>query len=77
MTRSGLITMSMRELDRVKVIEAVVEQRLMPWRAADRLELTTRQIRRLAARVREDGPGRTGVASACAAEQQPAGCGER
>jgi hypothetical protein len=36
--------MSMRELDRVKVIEAVVEQRLMPWRAAERLGLTTRQI---------------------------------
>ncbi|KML55408.1 hypothetical protein VL15_18590 [Burkholderia cepacia] len=31
----GLITMSMRELDRLKVVEAVVEQHLMPWRAAD------------------------------------------
>ncbi|CAN0625336.1 protein of unknown function [Burkholderia multivorans] len=36
----GLITMSMRELDRLKVVEAVVEQRLMPWRAAERLGLS-------------------------------------
>lgn len=28
--------MSMRGLDRLKVVEAVIEQRLMPWRAAER-----------------------------------------
>ena len=55
MTRSGLITMSMRELDRVKVIEAVVEQRLMPWRAAERLGVSRRQIERLAERYRNEG----------------------
>jgi len=37
-TNGGMISMSMRELDRVKVIEAVVDGRLMPWRAAQRLD---------------------------------------
>lgn len=37
MACTGMITMSMRELDRLKAIEAVAEARLMPWRAAERL----------------------------------------
>jgi hypothetical protein len=48
--------MTMRELDRSKVIQLVVDGMLKPWRAALRLDLTTRQVRRLAARLREDGP---------------------
>jgi hypothetical protein len=40
MNVTGTITMTMREVDRLKVIEAVVEQRLKPWRAAERLGLT-------------------------------------
>jgi hypothetical protein len=44
-TNGGMINMSMRELDRLKVIEAVVEGRLMPWRAAERLGLSRRQVR--------------------------------
>ncbi|MPW23995.1 ISNCY family transposase [Paraburkholderia sp. CNPSo 3157] len=52
------ITMTMRELDRFKVIQDVTEGRLKPWRAAERLGLTTRQVRRLVARYRESGaPG--------------------
>lgn len=50
------ITMTMRELDRLKLIQDVMDGRLKPWRAAQRLELTTRQIRRLVARLREHGP---------------------
>lgn len=50
------ITMSMRELDRFKVIQDVADGKLKPWRAAERLELTTRQVRRLVARLREHGP---------------------
>ncbi|WP_433706548.1 ISNCY family transposase [Paraburkholderia sacchari] len=50
------ITMTMRELDRLKIIQDVRDGRLKPWRAAQRLELTTRQIRRLVARLREHGP---------------------
>jgi transposase len=49
------ITMTMREVDRFKVIQDVTEGRLKPWRAAERLGLTTRQIRRLATRYRESG----------------------
>ncbi|SAK52529.1 integrase catalytic subunit [Caballeronia glebae] len=49
------ITMTMHELDRFKVIQDVADGRLKPWRAAERLELTTRQIRRLVARFREHG----------------------
>ncbi|MCE4547799.1 integrase catalytic subunit [Caballeronia calidae] len=50
------ITMTMGELDRLKIIQDVMDGRLKPWRAAQRLELTTRQIRRLVARLREHGP---------------------
>ena len=50
------ITMTMRELDRFKVIQSVVDGSLKPSRAAERLSLTTRQVRRLVARLREQGP---------------------
>jgi hypothetical protein len=56
MAATERITMTMRELDRFKVIQDVADGRLKPWRAAQRLGLTTRQIRRLVARLREDGP---------------------
>ena len=55
MAHPGMITMSMRELDRLKVVQAVVEQRLMPWRAAERLGISRRQIERLANRYRREG----------------------
>jgi transposase len=47
--------MSMRELDRLKVIEAVAEARLITWRAAERLGLSRRQVERLVNRYREAG----------------------
>ncbi|MET3554181.1 hypothetical protein ABIC50_004106 [Burkholderia sp. 567] len=56
MTATERITMTMRELDRFKVIQDVADGKLKPWRAAERLELTTRQVRRLVARLREHGP---------------------
>jgi transposase len=56
MDRTGAITMTMRELDRLKIIQAVVDGNLKPGRAAERLGLTDRQIRRLVNRVREQGP---------------------
>lgn len=56
MAATERITMTMRELDRFKVIQDVADGRLKPWRAAERLRLTTRQIRRLVARLREQGP---------------------
>lgn len=56
MNATGTITMTMRELDRFKVIQDVADGKLQPWRAAERLGLTTRQIRRLVGRLREHGP---------------------
>lgn len=55
MAATERITMTMRELDRFKVIQDVADGKLKPWRAAERLELTTRQIRRLVAKLREHG----------------------
>ncbi|WP_175762345.1 hypothetical protein [Burkholderia anthina] len=45
MAATERITMTMRELDRFKVIQDVADGKLKPWRAAERLELTTRQVR--------------------------------
>lgn len=56
MDNTGWITMSMRELDRLKVIQSVVDGFMKPIRAADRLGLTTRQVHRLVERYREAGP---------------------
>ncbi|TCK33566.1 transposase [Paraburkholderia sp. BL8N3] len=56
MNGRGLITASMHELERVKVIEAVIEGRLRCFQAAERLELGERQISRLCRRYETDGP---------------------
>ncbi|CAM2169864.1 ISNCY family transposase [Burkholderia orbicola] len=61
MQPAGLVTLTMRELDRLKVIQAVVDTGLKPGRAAERLGLSVRQVERLVLRYRERGPG--GVAS--------------
>ncbi|POR45063.1 transposase [Paraburkholderia eburnea] len=55
MHRSALVTLNMRELDRLKVIQAVVDSGLKPGRAAERLGLSVRQIERLVIRYRESG----------------------
>jgi transposase len=52
----GLITTSMRELKRIKVIEAVVEGRLCCYQAAEQLDLCVRQISRLCRRYEACGP---------------------
>lgn len=57
MGRPDTITMSMRELDRCKVIQSVVEDDgLMVWRAAEKLGISRRQVERLIQRYRENGP---------------------
>ncbi|MFL6665835.1 MAG: helix-turn-helix domain-containing protein [Burkholderia ambifaria] len=73
MNATGTITMTMRELDRFKVIQDVADGKLKPWRAAERLELTTRQIRRLVARLREHGPAGLGVGTSSEARQPSSG----
>ncbi|SEJ70940.1 Helix-turn-helix domain-containing protein [Paraburkholderia tropica] len=55
MNATGTITMTMREVDRFKVIQAVTEARLKPGLAAERLGLTVRLIERLVIRYRESG----------------------
>ena len=55
MNTTGTITMSMCELDRLRVIQAVAERQLKPGLAAARLGLTVRQIERPANRYRADG----------------------
>jgi transposase len=56
MDERGLITASMRELERIKLIEAVVEGRLGCYQAAERLDLCVRQISRLCRRYEACGP---------------------
>jgi transposase len=55
MSQAALVTLNMRELDRLKVIQAVVDLGLKPGRAAGRLGLSVRQVERLVARYRESG----------------------
>ncbi len=55
------VTMSYEELDRVSVIERVIEKRLTQREAARMLGLTSRQVRRLRRAYERDGP--VGLAS--------------
>ncbi|MGV7247219.1 helix-turn-helix domain-containing protein, partial [Caballeronia sp. M23-90] len=55
MDSTGMITMSMRELERLKAIQAVADGLLMPWRAAERLGISRRQVERLTGRYRREG----------------------
>lgn len=56
MGKPEILTVTMRELDRLKVIQAVVEHGLMVWRAAEKLGISKRQVERLVQRYRQDGP---------------------
>lgn len=56
MVRIPTVSLSMRELDRLKCIQAVIDGDLKPGRAAERLGLTVRQIERLVLRYRSEGP---------------------
>nr|WP_265923415.1 ISNCY family transposase [Cupriavidus nantongensis] len=56
MHERDLVTMSMREVDRMKVIQAVADGHLARWRAAERLGISARHVRRLVLRLLEDGP---------------------
>ena len=55
MRQLARVTVTMQELDRLKCIQAVVTRELKPLRAAERLGLTSRQVRRLAMRYRAEG----------------------
>jgi transcriptional regulator with GAF, ATPase, and Fis domain len=55
MHAAALVTLNMRELDRLKVIQAIVDMGLKSGRAAERLGLTVRQVERLVIRDQESG----------------------
>jgi len=50
------VTMAMRDLDRLKCIQGVIDRQLRLYQAAERLNLTTRQVRRLVRRYEQEGP---------------------
>jgi transposase len=52
---SATITLTMREVDRIKTMQALADRMLRPAQAAARLGLTVRQVERLARRYREEG----------------------
>jgi len=54
-TTTGMITMSMREADRLKTIQAVVDRMLRVGQAAERLGLSLRQVERLVLRYVAQG----------------------
>ena len=54
-TATATITMSMREADRLKTIQAVVDRMLRVGQAAQRLDMSRRQIERLVSRYRTTG----------------------
>jgi hypothetical protein len=56
MRQNTRVTFAMRDLDRLKCIQAVVDSDLKLVRASERLGLTTRQVRRLARRYAPSGP---------------------
>ena len=55
MVKTETITMTMREVDRLKTIQAVMDGVLTALMAADRLRLTKRQVNRLVMRYRLEG----------------------
>ena len=58
---SGLVVMSRREIERAHVMRAIQERRLTQKQAASQLVLSVRQVERLFARYKRDGP--TGLVS--------------
>lgn len=55
-TSTATITMSLREADRLKTIQALVDRMLRVAQAAQRLGLSCRQVERLMIRYRAEGP---------------------
>jgi hypothetical protein len=56
MIRISKVTMTMRELDRLKCIQVLIDGQLKQHAVATRLGLTTRQVRRLVRRYEQQGP---------------------
>lgn len=56
MEPNGRLEVTVRDLDRLRIINRVLEKRLTQPLAAQQLDLSTRQVRRLCARIRAKGP---------------------
>lgn len=56
MLRRSTVSISKCELDRLRCIQVVIDEQLKPGRPAERLELSVRQVKRLVARFRTQGP---------------------
>src|ERR1700733_5466212 len=56
MIRIPKVTMTMRELDRLKCIQGLIDGHLKQTAVAARLGLTTRQVRRLVRQYEQQGP---------------------
>ena len=55
MERQDILTMSVKEIDKLKVIHEVLQKRLKQHQAACQLGISSRQVRRLCNRVRREG----------------------
>ena len=55
MARLASITMNMRDIARLKTIQAIMDGNLKASTAANRLQLTKRQVNRLVQRYRTEG----------------------
>jgi len=55
MSLEGLLTMSIKELKRISIIEKVVDKKLTQIIAAEHLGITVRQIKRLVRKYRQYG----------------------
>ena len=54
-TPAAIITISMRETDRLKTVQAVVDRMARVGQAAEQLGLSRRQLERLVQRYKQDG----------------------
>jgi hypothetical protein len=55
MERQDILTMSIKEIDKLKVIHEVLQKRLKQRQAARQLEISTRQVKRMCRQVRREG----------------------
>lgn len=51
-----LITMSTKELERIKILQDVIDRRMRQCDAAKRLNISPRQVRRLIKQLEQNGP---------------------
>ena len=55
MAEGGIITMKQEELKRLHIVRQVLDRKLKQIEAADRLDLSYRQTKRITKRVNEEG----------------------